>query len=110
MMRLIGCRHHLAEYGVVAFESSHMALASRVSKGYTSSMVKDSGLRIRVERELREKFLALCREQDKPAAQVIREFMRDYLSRHTKLGRKMQPTNDGGVARHSAVPALKKRK
>ena len=41
--------------------------------------MKDSGLRIRVERELREKFLALCREQDRPAAQVLREFMRDYI-------------------------------
>lgn len=37
-------------------------------------------MRIRVERELREKFLALCREQDKPAAQVIREFMRRYIA------------------------------
>lgn len=44
--------------------------------------MKDSGLRIRVERELREKFLALCREQDKPAAQVIREFMRDFIASH----------------------------
>lgn len=45
-------------------------------------MIKDSGLRIRVERELREKFLALCREQDRPAAQVLREFMRQYVARH----------------------------
>lgn len=42
--------------------------------------MKDSGLRIRIERELREKFLATCREKDRPAAQVIREFMRDYVS------------------------------
>ena len=42
--------------------------------------MKDSGLRIRIERELREKFLATCREQDRPAAQVIREFMREYVS------------------------------
>lgn len=42
-------------------------------------MAKDSGLRIRVERELREKFLALCRVQDRPAAQVLREFMREYI-------------------------------
>ena len=46
----------------------------------TLSDMKDSGLRIRVERELREKFLTLCREQDKPAAQVIREFMRAYIN------------------------------
>jgi hypothetical protein len=42
--------------------------------------MKDSGLRIRIERELRDKFLATCREQDRPAAQVIREFMREYVS------------------------------
>ena len=45
--------------------------------------MKDSGLRIRIERELREKFLATCREQDRPAAQVIREFMRAYVAKHT---------------------------
>ncbi|MAW80362.1 MAG: hypothetical protein CMI63_08995 [Parvularcula sp.] len=46
-------------------------------------MVKDSGLRIRVERELREEFLKSCREQDRPAAQVLREFMRRYVQRHS---------------------------
>ncbi len=45
-------------------------------------MTKDSGLRIRVQRELREEFLDVCRAQDKPAAQVIREFMREYIARH----------------------------
>lgn len=43
---------------------------------------KDSGLRIRVELALREAFLGACRSQDRPAAQVIREFMRDYVARH----------------------------
>lgn len=46
-------------------------------------MTKDSGLRIRVQRDLREKFLEVCRAQDRPAAQVIREFMRAYIDRHT---------------------------
>jgi len=44
-------------------------------------MTKDSGLRIRVERDLREEFLEVCKAQDKPAAQVLREFMRDYIKR-----------------------------
>lgn len=44
--------------------------------------MKDVGLRIRVQKELREQFLAACRAQDKPAAQVLREFMRDYVRRH----------------------------
>lgn len=44
--------------------------------------MKDVGLRIRVQRDLREAFLAACRSQDKPAAQVIREFMRNYVEEH----------------------------
>lgn len=40
---------------------------------------KDAGLRIRIDRNLRERFLEICREQDKPASQVIREFMRNYI-------------------------------
>jgi predicted DNA-binding protein len=46
--------------------------------------MKDSGLRIRIERDLREKFLKICKEQDRPAAQVIREFMRAYISEHQR--------------------------
>lgn len=41
--------------------------------------MKDVGLRIRVQKELREQFLEACRAQDKPAAQVLREFMREYV-------------------------------
>ncbi|MEG5434899.1 hypothetical protein [Enterobacter asburiae] len=41
---------------------------------------KNAGMRIRVERELRDEFLKICREQDRPAAQVIREFMRVYIA------------------------------
>lgn len=44
--------------------------------------MKDVGLRIRVERVLRDKFLEVCRAQDKPAAQVLREFMRGYVLEH----------------------------
>jgi hypothetical protein len=46
------------------------------------SMTKDCGLRIRVQRALRDKFLEVCRTHDRPAAQVIREFMRDYVEHH----------------------------
>jgi hypothetical protein len=44
--------------------------------------MKDVGLRIRVQRDLRDQFLEVCRAQDKPAAQVIREFMRVYVAQH----------------------------
>jgi len=42
---------------------------------------KDSGLRIRVEKALRDEFLETCHGQDRPAAQVIREFMREYVAK-----------------------------
>lgn len=68
-------------YVLMREEIFRKSLARCVSNGYTFLM-KDSGLRIRVERELRERFLALCRRLDRPAAQVIREFMKDYIAKH----------------------------
>ena len=50
--------------------------------------MKDVGLRIRVQRDLRERFLEVCRAQDKPAAQVLREFMRAYVDKHQIVGNK----------------------
>lgn len=44
--------------------------------------MKDVGLRIRVQRDLRDAFMAACRAEDKPAAQVLREFMRAYVQAH----------------------------
>lgn len=49
--------------------------------------MKDVGLRIRIQRDLREQFLEVCRVQDKPAAQVLREFMRDYVRVHGQSGK-----------------------
>jgi len=61
--------------------------------------MKDSGLRIRIERELREKFLATCREQDRPAAQVLREFMRSFIASNQNaasiVGSSTQQKNHG---------------
>jgi ABC-type dipeptide/oligopeptide/nickel transport system permease component len=42
---------------------------------------KDAGLRLRVEKELRQEFIETCRASGKPAAQVLREFMRDFVTR-----------------------------
>jgi len=39
---------------------------------------KDSGMRIRVERDLRDAFVQACRAQDRLAADVLRDFMRFY--------------------------------
>ena len=71
-----------------------------VSIGYTLSM-KDVGLRIRVQRDLREQFLEVCRAEDKPAAQVIREFMREYVNRH-------ENAHSGTGARSSVAKAKRK--
>lgn len=40
-------------------------------------------MRIRVQKELREQFLEACRAKDKPAAQVLREFMREYVGENS---------------------------
>ncbi len=56
-----------------------------VSRGYTSPMplkIKDAGLRLRVERDLREEFVETCRSEGKAAAQVLREYMRAYVARN----------------------------
>ncbi|MDX8354875.1 hypothetical protein SLH47_21115 [Cognatiyoonia sp. IB215182] len=47
--------------------------------------MKDSGFRIRVERQLREAFIAACKEHDIPAAQVLRHFMREYVERYERM-------------------------
>lgn len=41
--------------------------------------MKDVGLRIRLEPELREEFIQTCHDKHVPAAQVLREFMRQYV-------------------------------
>jgi hypothetical protein len=43
--------------------------------------MKDAGLRVRVEKELREEFVGTCRLQGRHAADVLRDFMRDYVTR-----------------------------
>jgi hypothetical protein len=57
--------------------------------------MKDAGLRIRVQRELREQFLEVCRAQDKPAAQVLREFMREYVLEHGRIDMIRLPQKEG---------------
>lgn len=43
--------------------------------------MKDAGLRIRIEKGLRHEFVAACRLQGKVAAEVLRAFMRGYVTR-----------------------------
>ena len=41
---------------------------------------KDVAFKIRIDGELRRAFVEACREQDRPAAQVVREFMRRFVA------------------------------
>lgn len=45
---------------------------------------KDAGLRIRVEKELREAFVQACRAQDRAASDVLRDFMRTFTERQQR--------------------------
>ena len=45
-------------------------------------MQDSSGFRLRVDDQLRHEFISACRSQDRAAAQVLREFMRDYVAKH----------------------------
>ena len=41
----------------------------------------ESGLRIRVDNELREAFIKACNSRDMKASQVLRNFMREFVER-----------------------------
>jgi hypothetical protein len=52
--------------------------------------MKDAGLRIRVEQDLREDFISACQTQHTPAAQVLRQFMRGYVEQFKAQAQKAQ--------------------
>jgi hypothetical protein len=49
--------------------------------------MKDAGMRIRVEVELREDFTRVCRDKDIPAARVLREFMKSFVANEGAVGK-----------------------
>ena len=53
-----------------------------VSILYHSMSTKSVGFRIRVDPILRRDFLEVCRAQDRPAAQVLRDFMRTFVKQN----------------------------
>jgi hypothetical protein len=55
---------------------------------------KTSGLRIRLEEALRQDFLLACREKDKTAAEVLRAFMKSYVSRMRAARREANQADD----------------
>lgn len=53
--------------------------------------MKDAGMRIRVEQELRDAFVAACQKMDVPAAQVLRKHMKTVVEQARKAESKEQP-------------------
>lgn len=49
--------------------------------------MKEVGMRIRVEPELREEFTEACKRKHVPAAQVLREYMREFVKTQSKLAK-----------------------
>lgn len=43
---------------------------------------KNSGMRIRVEKELRDDFVRVCKAQNRAAADVLREFMQTCVDQY----------------------------
>jgi antitoxin component of RelBE/YafQ-DinJ toxin-antitoxin module len=44
---------------------------------------KDSGMRVRIERDLREAFVNACQAQGLGASEVLRDFMRSFAAKHS---------------------------
>lgn len=44
--------------------------------------MKDAGIRIRVEKELRAAFVEACQAENRQASDVLRDFMQTYVARH----------------------------
>lgn len=44
-----------------------------------ATMTKSDGIRIRIEPDLKRRFLEVCSQKDIPAAQVIRSLMKKYI-------------------------------
>ncbi len=67
-------------------------------------MGKDAGFRIRVERDLRDEFVDVCRTHDRPAAQVIRDFMRQYIEDNSTADKQSAKTERGSARERHQKP------
>lgn len=71
--------------------------------------MKDVGIRLRVEKELREEFSGACKMQGKRAAEVLRNFMRDYVLRES-AGMQGSLFSKPSMSRDAAVKSKRSRK
>lgn len=58
---------------------------------------KDVAFKIRIDEELRRAFVEACQAEDRPAAQVMREFMRNYVAERQATGSTGQAVTRGGT-------------
>ena len=59
--------------------------------------MKDAGMRIRVEQELRDAFVAACQQMDVPAAQVLRDHMKTIVSKVDQATKQNQKRKYGAT-------------
>jgi hypothetical protein len=59
---------------------------------------KDVGIRIRVEKELREAFREACASENMLASDVLRQFMRNFAFKHDPGGQAKQFAGSRGEA------------
>lgn len=48
------------------------------------ALMKTSALRIRIEPRLHDDFIAICKDLDLPASQVIRKFMKEFVEENSQ--------------------------
>jgi hypothetical protein len=65
---------------------------------------KDSGMRVRIERDLREAFVNACQAQGLGASEVLRDFMRSFAAKHSSE----QAILFGQASKRTAVGAGKR--
>jgi len=56
-------------------------------------MEKDVQFAFRVEATLRQQFVRTCKEMDRPAGQVLREFMREFVKDQVQASLFDEPIN-----------------
>jgi len=77
-------------------------------------MAKEVQMTIKMERDLREAFLAAAASEQRPAAQIMREFMREFIARseagnsepNAETRAALQELENGGGARFANVDEL----